>query len=451
MGTLQRVLVIAAVCGLMEAVRSFGTGAGGDARVRAAATVLGVGFVLVVAHLAGKLAAQVKLPKLTGYLLAGIVAGPAALGYLDHDVVGDLRVVNGTAIALIALTAGSEIDFRAMRPLLRVVGWISAIAVCGTALALAIATLLLRPALPFLAEMPPSAAVAVSLVIGVVVVAQSPAVVVAIRAETGAEGPVARTVLAVVVLADLLVIVLFAVSSSIASAIIAGSLDVGAALSRLLWELFGSLAIGALLGALVALWQRAVQRGLDLFVLTTCLVAAEVAQHVHLDPLLLMLAAGMFVENVMHAGHALRRSFEAASLPVYVLFFTVAGASIHLEAIPAFALPTLVLVGVRALGLLSGTRVAARIARAPEHVGRWAGFGLLPQAGLAIALALLFARTFPSFGDQAGTLVLGIVAINEIVAPALLRWAYERSGEIAPAQSERPPEPAPDTAVPAPP
>src|SRR5690606_39804204 len=64
------------------------------------------------------------------------------------------------------------------------------------------------------------------------------------------------------------------------------------------------------LGALIALWQRVVKRGLDLFVLTTCFVAAEVGQHMHLDPLLLMLAAGLFIENVLHTGRALRRSEE---------------------------------------------------------------------------------------------------------------------------------------------
>lgn len=431
MAAIQRVLLVLAMGALMQASLSFGAREADD-RMRAAAVVLSIGFVLITAHFVGQLASeQLRLPKLTGYLATGIAAGPAVLGFLGHHVVGDLALVNGVAIALIALTAGSEIDFRAMRPLLRSIAWISGVAVAGTALLLGVAVLLLRPLLPFLGELSLGAAIAVSAVVGVVVVAQSPAVVVAIRAETGADGPVARTVLGVVVLADLMVIVLFAIVSSIATATIAGSFDAGSAIGGLLWELFGSLGIGAAIGALVALYQRIVRQGLDLFVLTVCFLVAEVGQRMHLDPLLVMLAAGMFVENVMHAGAELRRSFEAASLPVYILFFTVAGASIHLEAIPAFAVPTIVLVAVRSLGLWGGTRVAARIAGAPPAVAHWAGFGLLPQAGLAIALALLFARTFPSFGEEAGTLVLGIVAINELVAPALLRWAFVRSGETA--------------------
>lgn len=447
MGLLKRLFLVLAMGGLMEAVLSF---AGQSTeRIAAAAVVLSVGFVLITSLFVGKIFAAARLPKLTGYLMTGIVAGPAVLGYLDQESVGGLRLVNGMAIALIALTAGSEMNFRALRPLMRSIAWISGLAVVGTAVLLGVATFLLRGHLAFMTEMTLTEQLAVAAVMGVVVVAQSPAVVVAIRAETGADGPVARTVLGVVVLADLLVIVLFAIASSIATSVLAGTADVGATVLGVAWELFGSMGVGVLVGAILAAYLRLVKQGLDLFVLTSCLLVAEVGQRLHLDPLIVMLAAGMFVENVMRQGERLRHSFEAASLPVYILFFTVAGASIHLEAIPAFALPAAVLVLVRALGLWGGTRIAARAAAAPEPVVQYAGFGLLPQAGLAIALALLFARTFPTFGEQAGTLTLGIVAINELIAPALLRWAFVRSGEGAKAESSATSS-APGVAIPAP-
>jgi Kef-type K+ transport system membrane component KefB len=428
-GTIKRVLLIGAVAGLMEAVRTGGLEV--DDRVRSAAVVLGIGFVLITSLFVGKLFSSIGLPKLTGYLTVGILAGPAVLGFLDHAVVEDLRLVNGTAVGLIALTGGCEMDFRAMRPLLRSIAAVSTIAVVGTAVLLGITAFALSGWLPFLAEMPVPARVAVAAVLGVVVVAQSPAVVVAIRAETGADGPVARTALGVVVLADLLVITLFAIASAIASAVLAGTADVEATIRDIAWELFGSIGIGLLVGMILASYVRLLDRGRDLFVLTVCLVSAEVGARVHLDPLIIMLAAGMLVENAFHHGETLRRSFEVASLPVYILFFTVAGASIHLDAIPLVAVPAVVMVIVRAAGLYGGTVVATRLANAPPVVQRWAGFGLLPQAGLAIALGLLFAHSFPSFGAEAGTLTLSIVAINEILAPAVLRWAFVRSGEAA--------------------
>lgn len=429
MSIVKRILLVLAVGLLMRAVDTIDVSTPG---ARAGALVLGVGFVLVCAWFVGRLAASIGLPKLTGYLATGIVAGPAVLAFLDAETVRDMGVVNGMAISLIALTAGSEMDFRSMRPLLKSIAWISLFGVAGTALVLAAVVYLLRSQITFLAEMPLTAGLIVSLVLGVVVVAQSPAVVVAIRAETGADGPVSRTALGVVVLADLLVIVLFAITSSAATSVLAGSFDIGQATRQLAWELFGSLGIGMVVGGIIAAWQRFVgTRGLDLFVLAACFVSAEVGRRLHLDPLLLMLAAGLVVENVARRGEELRHAFADASLPVYILFFTVAGASIHLDALPTVAVPACALVLTRAAGLLGGSYLGARVAKAPESVQRLAGFGLLPQAGLAIALSLLFTRTFPQFGEAASALTLSIVAINELLAPAVFRAALLRSGEAS--------------------
>lgn len=419
----------------MEAAR--GADLGNESRQLPAAVLLAIGMILLASWHMGKLFASVRLPKLTGYLATGIIAGPAVLAYLDHHVVSELTIVNGMATALIALTAGSEMDFRSMRPLLRSIGAISVIAVIGTALLLGATVLAMRGHLSFLADRPLVEAIVISATLGVVIVAQSPAVVVAIRAETGADGPIARTALGVVVVADLVVIVLFALISSITTAVLSGSMDIEATLRGLSWELFGSLAIGTVIGILLAVYMRVVAARVDLFVLVVCFLAAEIGRRLHLDPLLLMLAAGMFVENVARSGHVLRKGFEDASLPVYILFFTVAGASIHLDLIPLVAVPATVLVLVRAAGLYAGTYAAAKVAKAPPEVAKWGGVGLLPQAGLAIALSLLFARTFPDFGDAASVLTLGIVAINELVAPAVFRWALVRSGEAVEGNGEQ--------------
>lgn len=430
MSTIKRLLVIVTICGVMQAVESFGD-ASSDPRRAASALVVGIGFVLIASWFAGRIFSTVGLPKLTGYLAMGILAGPL-LGLLAPSTVSNMGLVNGMATALIALTGGSEMDFRAMRPLFKSIAWISLIAVVGTAIALSGLTWVLAPYLPFMDGVTPLARIAISCVVGIVIVAQSPAVVVAIRAETGADGPVARTSLGVVVLADLLVIVLFAIASASTDAVLSGTSDFVRTAREMGWELFGSLGIGVAIGAILAGWLRFVgERGLDLFVLLVCFVAAEVGRRVHLDPLLVMLAAGMFVENVSRRGEVLRRAYEDASLPVYILFFTVAGASVELGELPTFAMPVGVLLVARAAGLVLGTRVAAQIASAPPAVGRFVGLGLLPQAGLAIALAQLLSRTFPTFGAGAAGLVLAIVAINQLVTPVLFRLALVRSGEAA--------------------
>jgi Kef-type K+ transport system membrane component KefB len=438
------VAVILVLAGLMHATRSFSA----EGTPGTAGTSLAFGYMLVTAFFAGGIFKQLRLPRLTGYIVAGAVVGPSALGLVSTDMVISLELVNGMAISLIALTAGSELELRTMRPLLRAVQWITIVGVMGTTLLLALAAWLARPLLPFMAGMTGPQAIAVALVLGVVMVAQSPAVVVALRDELAADGPVTRTVLGVVVVADLVVIVLFAIASTVAKVTFGAGADAFRTAYALGWEILGSLGVGAVIGLVVALYLEKIGAGARLFLLAVVFVLAEVGQRLHFDPLLLALAAGVAVRNATSAGDALYRAIEASSLPVYVLFFAVAGATLHLDVLPVVGVPVAIFVLVRGLGLFHGSRLGARLAGAPPAIQRHVGFGLLPQAGLALALSMMFAKTFPEFGMEASALTFGVVAVNELVAPVLYRAALVRSGEAGRLPRPSSPTPAPITVAP---
>ena len=420
----MRLFLLIALCWLMQSARSFSPDLGLEGNT-GGVTMAG-GFLLLTAYLGGSLFRDLGLPRLTGYLVTGMIAGPYVLGLVSEDMVVRLRLFNGIAISLIALTAGAEIDLRAIRPLLRPIAWISLLAVPGAMVCLALTAWLTRDSLPFLADLDPWQAGAVATMLGVAMAAQSPAVVVALRDELAAEGVVTRTVLGVVVLSDLVVILLFTLASSFAQTQLAGADLPKTSLS---WEILGSLATGAVVGGLIALYLKLFRTRGALTVVVLGFLVAEVGQRIHLDPLLVALAAGMFVRNATRLGERLLADIQSASMPVYVVFFAVAGATVHLDVLPPLAATIALFVGVRATALLGGTAVAARFARAPSGVGRYAGFGLLPQAGLALALALLIGRAFPGIGAEAAALVFGIVAVNELLSPILFRIALERSGE----------------------
>lgn len=430
----MNVLFVIILFGLMHAFRSFST-----AGVAASAgTSLAMGYLLLTAYFAGKTFAQLRLPKLTGYIVAGIAVGPAGLNLVTEPMVDSLKLVNGMAVALIALTAGAELELRAMRPLFRAIRWVSLTAVLGTAVLLTLAVFLIRRWLPFMAELSLAQAALVSAVLGVVMVAQSPAVVMALRSELAADGPVARLVLGVVVIADLLVILLFAATSSATKALFGGRADTLSTLGTLAWELLGSLLVGAAIGAILSLYLQKVREGAAIFLLTIAFIVAEVGQRLHFDPLLVTLAAGAWIRNMTPAGDDVHHLVEGSALPIYVLFFAVAGATIHLDALAVVGAPALFFIVVRGVGLIVGTRIGARMAGADERVARYAGFGLLPQAGLALALSMLFAKTFPEFGAEAAALTLTVVAINELLAPAMYRYALIRSGEAYRRAAEQP-------------
>ena len=436
---LIQILLIIAVGGLMHAARTFAPGAGAGT---SAGTALAIGFFLLTAFFVGKLFAAIRLPRLTGYIVTGLVVGPSLLGLINEGMIADLNLVNGIAIALIALTAGGELNFRAIRPLLRSIILISIIAVVGTMLLLTAVVFAIHPLLGFMDGMTLAQTTVVALVLGVTISAQSPAVVVALRNELSAEGPVARTVLGVVVLSDMVVIVFFAAASSVAKALLGGSAEAGETAVKLAWELFGSLGAGVIVGVLLSLYLAKVKEGTELFLFIVCIVISEVGTRLQFDILLVALSAGVFIQNATAGGKRLIQAIEETSVPVYVLFFAVAGATIHLKVLLIVGIPAAVLILSRAAGFLTGTSIAARLAGAPSAVVRYAGFGLLPQAGLALALAMLFVRTFPSFGEGASALTLGIVGMNEIIAPAFYRWALVRSGEGRPEQTREAAQPA---------
>ena len=437
---MTRLPLLIAVIGLLEAVRALGSRDSSPMH----GTLLAFGVVVLAAFFASKVAGTVKLPKLTGYLALGMIVGPPVLGLLTEEMVQTLKWVNYTAVSLIALTAGGEISFKELRPLMKSIAAISGIAVVGTMFLLAFGVFVLQLAfparLPFFEPLSIGQTLAVCLLLGVALAAQSPAVVVALLDETGADGPVSRTALGVVVLADILVIVVFAVAMSIAQAAVRSTADVGDTTLDVLWEVLGSMAAGALVGGLLAIYLRFVPRGAALFVIVVCIVIAEVGSRLDLDPLIVALTAGIVVRNLSSMAGRLIQEIEAGSLPLYVLFFAVAGAGIHLDALPTVAIPAVALIVLRSAGLLGGSVLASRLAGAPNGVSRFVGFGLLPQAGLALALADYVDRAFPEFRPIATSLIVTIIALNELIAPIAFRIAIVRSGEAGKKVVE-PPQP----------
>jgi Kef-type K+ transport system membrane component KefB len=423
----MQLITIIILGALMHAVRSFvstqdvGSGPGG--------VVLGGGFLLLTAYLMGTLFKDFGLPKLTGYLVTGVIAGPAVMGLVSDSMLTSLQIFNGVATALIALTAGSELEFRAIKPLLKTIRWIALVALAGTISLLTAAIWLAHGLLPFTQGLSVYQLGMLSLMLAVTLAAQSPAVVVALRKEVEADGPLSKTVLALVVVAEIVVVLLFAISSALTLAAFGGGREWTDTAIHLVRAIPGSLVAGLLVGVLIAAVMRVVKNEGALFIVTVGFLIAEVGERIGFDVLLVALAAGLYVRNATSLGHRLHDDVEAGSLPVFVSFFSVAGAGLHLSALAALVVPVLILCCVRAAGYLAGARLGARIAGAPDAVRKYAGFGMLPQAGLALSLALLFVRSFPQFGDQAGALVFGVVTVNELICPVLYRLALLRSGE----------------------
>jgi Kef-type K+ transport system membrane component KefB len=229
------------------------------------------------------------------------------------------------------------------------------------------------------------------------------------------------------VVADLTVITIFSIVLAITGAVIGGNIDVVGTALEVAWELIGSMVFGTLIGVLIGRYLMHVKEGAALFALMVCVVVAEIGSRVHLDPLIVLLTSGIYLRNFSKADSSkLLGKFEAAQLPVFLVFFALAGSHLDIYALAASLVPIALIAATRAGTFYVGARLATR--NADPVIKKYAWFGLVPQAGLALALANVLRNTF-AFGQAASVILLGVVGFNECIAPVVLRAMLVRSGE----------------------
>ncbi len=399
---------------------------------------LALGFTLVAATMLGAVAERLRLPSVTGYLAFGLVCGPYLLNLLTPPMARQLRLVNGLAITLIAFVAGLELDLAAMRrrlvPLLTFGGTTVLVMSVGLLAVLLIAW----PWLPLAPRAVGLERLAIACVATALVASFSPTVTIAVVAESRARGPLSELVLAVVVFADLLLIVFFTLAMQFARHETGGATaEAVSLLVRLLWDVVGSLAFGALVGALFALYLRIVGREMTIVLLALCVLVSGLAAFLHLEPLLAALAAGVVTEGIAPpGGHALRDAVERGALPVLVVFFVAAGANLHLDALAEIGVLAVLVAAVR-FGLIRlGTAAGRRLTGLPRDMTAWASMGLVAQAGVTLGLAALVASEFPLWGRPLQTLVIALSALHIVIGPMLFRRALGQAGEIGALDAE---------------
>jgi Kef-type K+ transport system membrane component KefB len=432
---MRRVAILVLLYAGVQLIQPLRTAAGttGGASV----ALLAFGFLILAAYTIGELAAMVNLPKITGYLLAGLLFGPSLLGVVPAAAVDALAPVEHLAIALIAFLAGAELQWKELRQRWRsVVGIL--VAELALSFVLVVATLVaLQRYVSFLRGGGLVEVVALSALFAAVVIVHSPAVTMALLSETNARGPVARTTLSVVLVADVVVVLLFSGALALTRAVVPGRGDVGGMSAAVVaWEIGGSVLVGAALGAGVALYMRFVQRELMLFAVVVAFLGSEIARMAHVELLLTLLVAGFVTENVTrHGGRELLAAMERSAAPVFVVFFALAGAYIQVAGLAALWPIAVAVVVARGVGIWTGARAGVAWSARGGEVGsdavrRNVWLGLISQAGVAIGLATIIATLYPRRGEQMRTLLLAVIAINTIAGQVLFRLALLRSGEV---------------------
>lgn len=423
---MRRALALVVVLALTWWVISLDAPGGAPTRV----TGLALGVTLIAAYLAGGLLERLRLPKVTGYLLFGLVCGPYLLNIINRPMARELQLFNGLAVALIAFIAGLEINVTRLRPRLAAITTLGLVILGTCYLVLFVAFWFAWPWLPIAPDAPPAARAAIAFLLTAVVASFSPTVTIAVVAESRSAGVFTETALAVVILADLVLILMFTAAMEAVRFVAGGTQDVGLFASAS-WEIIGSLAFGAIIGALFSMYLRAVGREVTLVLVGVCALLSVAARGLHFEPVLSALAAGLVVENVAPPqGDMLKRAVERGALPVLVIFFVAAGASLQLDALETVGLVALLIAALRMFLAWAGSALGARAARQTPPVSNLLWMSLISQAGVTLGLTLIAAQEFPEWGASFQTLMVSLIAINQLVGPVLFRNALARAGEI---------------------
>lgn len=391
-----------------------------------------VGVLLVIGYGLGKLAALVRLPEITGFIIAGILMGDSVTGVIPHHMGQDLKLVTEVALGLIAITIGGEFYAAKLKRLGKAIVIITVAQILATFIAVTVALALFRMELPF------------ALLMGAIASATAPAATVAIVQSLRAQGRFVDYLYGVVALDDAGAVILFGVTFAVVSGVIGSVETHGIALVYNAFAEVGlSIAIGALAGTLIHLFVRRKSNPNEVLILTLGMlfIATAIAIVFHLSPLLTNMAAGAAIINLSPRNHRIFRVLEPFTPPVYALFFVIAGTELRPEILtqgPVLLLG-LVYILARAVGKYGGVYLGASLSGVEPEVRNNLGICMLPQAGVAIGLVLVIQASPLTQGlpqeslrvvDMMVNIILFSVFVNEILGPPLSKTAIIRGNRM---------------------
>ncbi len=407
--------------------------------------LLSLSVALFAGLMLSRLAKKVQLPAVTAYLVAGILVGPYCLGALGlpglgFNSMGDIKtyaLLSDVALGFIAFSIGNEFRLSQLKQTGKqatVIGIIQAV----------VATLLVDAALiGFHFLFPEKLPLPSAIILGAVASATAPAATLMVVRQYKAKGPLTSILLPIVALDDAVGLILFAVSFGIAKGLLSGKVDLISILVEPLLEVVLSLALGALMGFLFSFFERFFHSRSKRLAMSVTFVFLTVALsmmkfniggvHIAFSSLLVCMMLGTVFCNICDFSEELMDRIDRWTAPLFVLFFVISGAELELA---VFKDPLIVAVGIlyiiaRSAGKYFGARGSAKLVKCDPNIVKYLGITLLPQAGVALGMAIKAEAIGPE-GAIVANITLFSVLIYELIGPYLTKISLMKAGEIKP-------------------
>jgi mannitol/fructose-specific phosphotransferase system IIA component (Ntr-type)/Kef-type K+ transport system membrane component KefB len=383
-----------------------------------------VGILILAGFAGGWVAKLLRLPHVTGNILGGVVIGPACLGVIGtHEQMEALQPLSTFAMSLVAVSIGGHLSYRRIHNSIRRIISISIFEVGFSVVTVVLASRLFGMNWP------------TTLLLGGIAASTAPATTIALIREMRAKGPFVKTLISAVALNNILAILLFVMMRTFVAAYFesgetTGKIDDALILS--MYHFFGALLLGLGAGWICkALVSKPKFHDFTTILLAIMLLDGSAA-YLQLSPLLVNLFLGVYLGNSSEVAERQLTSLVPLEPILYVIFFTLAGVSLHLDAMLAVGLVAMVYFGARVLGKTIGSVLGGIVGKTSKRIWQNMAYALYPQSGIAIGLVILLSNDahIPGEIKQAvSAIILAGVTIAEILGPFCTKAALVRSGE----------------------
>lgn len=407
-----------------------------------ASILLSLSIALLSGLLLSRLAKKVKLPAVTAYLVSGVLIGPFVLGSLGLPGIGitadqleGFGILSDLALGFIAFSMGNEFRLTQIKKIGKKATFIGTFQALFTTLIVDVTLISLHFIMPDKLSLP------AAIVLGAVATATAPAATLMVVRQYKAKGPVTDILLPVVALDDAVGLVIFAISFGIAKSLSTGAVDIMAVVLEPLLEVILSLILGAILGALFTYCEkffhsRSKRMAVSVTFVMMCVAISSLkfqigSIHIGFSSLLACMMLGTVFCNMCDFSEELMDRADRWTAPILILFFVISGAELELSVFKDWAV---VLIGgiyiiSRSMGKYFGADISARVSKCDENIVKYLGITLLPQAGVALGMAIKAIELGPD-GAIVRNITLFAVLIYEIVGPYLTKIALTKAGDI---------------------
>ncbi|MCG8538651.1 MAG: cation:proton antiporter [Clostridia bacterium] len=384
-----------------------------------------VGIIIASGLIMGKVVAHFKLPHITGYLIAGVIIGPSILGLVPHIETRKMTIIAEIALGFIAYSIGCEFNFKDLKRTGKSVIIITIFQALG-------AVALVNLAMIYIFKQP----IPFSIVLGAISTATAPGPILMIVKQYRAKGPLVDTLLPLVALDDALGIVIFGICGAIATSLLSvgGQLSLSHMILAPMGEIIISIVIGVILGLILGVIVKKIKKEelLIAIIVSILFIGVGLSHSFHASPILLAMVLGGTVCNIVPNIKNIKmlHLIENFTPPIYIAFFTLAGVELDIALVRDVGLVGAGYIIIRAIGKIVGSYIGSKIANSPKAVQKYLGFTLIPQAGVAIGLAMLAENILPPpFGINVRTIILAATVVYELVGPLIVKIAICRAGE----------------------